>query len=261
MNIWNVGKELSEKNESFVVATLIHVNVSAPQDDGNKMVVSKKGLYAGTMGGGKLELTTINKCLAILENPVQQLPEVIKWNMQRDIGMTCGGEVTILFEHFVGNPWPIAIFGAGHVAQALVHVLSPVNCHITCLDPRKEWLDKIKGATTIESSDPTSFIKAMPSHTFFISVTMGHDYDFAVLREVFLSHPDCTYIGCIGSEIKGKRMRAQLKEAGVSDEFIKKIRLPMGLPFGNNQPGEIAISIAAEILQLRDALKMSGSTL
>jgi xanthine dehydrogenase accessory factor len=252
MNIWNIGRELTDNNESFVVATLIHIHVSAPQDEGCKMVVTRKGLHSGTMGGGKVELNTINKCLEILESPTQKLPEVVKWNLQRDVGMTCGGEVTILFEHFVMNSWPIAIFGAGHVAQALVNVLKSMNCTITCLDSRQEWLDKLEGVTKICHPSPTDLIKDLDPKTFFISVTMGHDYDFAVLREVSKSHPDCAYIGCIGSEIKSKRMRAQLKETGVSEDFIKKIRLPMGLPLGNNQPSEIAVSIAAELLQVRD---------
>ena len=251
MNIWKIGNELTEQNESFVVATLIHINVSAPQDEGCKMVVTKKGLHAGTMGGGKVEFNTINKCQEILESSDQKLPEVLEWNLQRDIGMTCGGEVTILFEHFIADPWPIAIFGAGHCAQALVHVLKPMNCTITCYDSRLEWLDKIEGVKKVCLPTPTSIIKDLDPRTYFLSVTKGHDDDFAVLYEVAKYHPDCPYVGSIGSEIKSKRMRAQLKEAGVSEEFVKKFKLPMGLPIGNNQPGEIAISIAAELLLTR----------
>jgi xanthine dehydrogenase accessory factor len=251
MNIWKVCQELTEKNESFVVATLIHINVSAPQDEGCKMVVTKNGLHAGTMGGGKVEFNTLTKALEILESHNQKLPELIKWNLQRDIGMTCGGEVTILFEHFLPNAWPIAIFGAGHVAQALVNILAPMNCSVTCIDSRPEWLEKITGAKTLCLSHPVDAIKDMPPHTFFLSVTKGHDDDFAVLHAVAKFHPDCPYVGCIGSHIKSKRMRAQLKEAGVSEEFIKKIKLPMGLELGNNQPAEIAVSIVAELLQIR----------
>jgi xanthine dehydrogenase accessory factor len=83
-------------------------------------------------------------------------------------------------------------------------------------------------------------------------MTMGHAHDVPILAEIAKHAPDCPYVGVIGSDIKGKRIRNDLKELGISPEFINKLRVPMGLPLGTNHPYEIAISIAAELIQVRD---------
>jgi xanthine dehydrogenase accessory factor len=82
-------------------------------------------------------------------------------------------------------------------------------------------------------------------------MTMGHAHDVPILYEIFKSHPDCPYVGVIGSDVKGIKIKRELKELGVSEDFIAKLRVPVGLPIGNNDPNEMAISIAAELLQVR----------
>jgi xanthine dehydrogenase accessory factor len=254
MNFFEAAQALTSQNISFAVATLFAHRGHVPQDPGAKMIVTVDGLHFGTVGGGKIEMAAIKKCQAILESHREREPEMLKWNLQTDLGMSCGGEATFLFEHFIGIKWPIAIFGAGHVAQALINILKPLNCQITCIDSRQDWIDKVVGVKTICTSSPKEIIHAMDPKTFYVTVTMGHDHDFPVLLEIFRSNPDCLYVGCIGSEIKGKKIKKQLGEAGVTAEFIQKIQLPMGLPIGTNHPQEVAISIAAQLLQVRDKL-------
>ncbi|HEY2881975.1 MAG TPA: XdhC family protein, partial [Pirellulales bacterium] len=62
------------------------------------------------------------------------------------------------------------------------------------------------------------------------------------------------YLGVIGSQAKRKVLVRELSEAGLSDELANAFRCPIGLPLGTNQPGEIAVSVAAELIQCRDAL-------
>jgi len=81
---------------------------------------------------------------------------------------------------------------------------------------------------------------------------MGHAHDVPILAEIAKHAPDCPYVGVIGSEIKGQKIKKELGEMGISNAFIQKLRVPMGLPFGSNHPYEIAISIVAELLQVRD---------
>lgn len=251
MNLWELCHNLTKEGESFVVVTMTQVRGSAPQEVGAKMIVTHKGLAGGTIGGGKVEMAAIKKSLDILsgeKNP----PETIKWNLQKDIGMSCGGEVTLLFEHHHQQNWPIVIFGAGHVSQALTRLLSNLDCQVTCVDSRLDWIQKLNGVKAIHHPEPKELVKSFHPKSYFISMTMGHAHDVPILLEISKHAPDSPYVGVIGSEVKGIKIKNELKELGVSQEFISKLRVPMGLAVGNNQPWEIAISIVAQLLQLRD---------
>jgi xanthine dehydrogenase accessory factor len=95
-------------------------------------------------------------------------------------------------------------------------------------------------------------VKEMPPHTFFLSLTQGHSVDTPILEEIFRSHPEAKYIGVIGSELKGVKIRQELLARGIAPSLLEKLRCPMGLDLGKNHPGEIAVSIVAELLQTRD---------
>lgn len=255
VTIWNKILELKESNQSFVMVTQIDARGSSPQDVGAKMLVTASGLFFGTVGGGKVEMAAIKKSQAILESNSPQLPLTIKWNLQTDIGMSCGGEVTFLFEHFPATTWPIVIFGAGHVGQALTRILSKLDCQVTCIDSRKEWVEKLENVKAIHHPNPKDVVKDLNPQSYFLCMTMGHAHDVPILHEIAKLAPNCPYVGVIGSEVKGMKIKKELKEMGVSENFIQKLRVPIGLPFGTNHPYEIAISISAELLQVRDNLK------
>jgi len=62
---------------------------------------------------------------------------LVEWNLKRDVGMTCGGSVSLLLETYNIGVWKIVIFGAGHVAQALTALLMTLRCQVTVVDPRQ----------------------------------------------------------------------------------------------------------------------------
>ena len=254
MNIWTACQKLTEAGTSFVMVTMTGVRGSAPQDLGAKILVTEAGLYFGTVGGGKVEQAAIKRGKEILASDDVE-PQTYTWNLQKDIGMSCGGEVTFVFEHHKQSAWPIVVFGAGHVAQAVTRVLSKLNCSVTCVDSREEWIAKLEGVKSIHHPNPAEIVHTFSPKSYFMSMTMGHSFDVPILLAIFKHAPDCPYVGVIGSDVKGVKIRRELKELGVSDEFLAKLRVPMGLPIGTNQPNEMAISIAAEILKVRDEQK------
>src|ERR1043165_6052830 len=129
----------------LVAVTVVDTMGSAPQDRGAKMIVTAEGLRFGTVGGGKVETKAIAEAQAML-NGTGETTKFAQWNLNKDVGMTCGGIVKLYFEsHNVGR-WQIVVFGAGHTAQALVNVLIPLDCHVTCVDPRPEWLAALPAA-------------------------------------------------------------------------------------------------------------------
>lgn len=252
MNLWKECADLNQTGESFVMITMTAARGSAPQDPGAKMIVTKDGLHAGTVGGGKVEMAAIKKAQDLLASPNQRPPETHTWNLQKDIGMSCGGEVTFVFESFKSSHWPIVIFGAGHVAQALTRLLSQLNCQVTCVDSREEWVQKLEGIKAIHHSEPKEMVKTFSPKSFFLCMTMGHAHDVPILLEIAKHAPECPYVGVIGSEVKGIKIKKELSDLGVEKSFLSKLRVPIGLPIGSNHPYEIAISISAELLQERE---------
>jgi xanthine dehydrogenase accessory factor len=84
-------------------------------------------------------------------------------------------------------------------------------------------------------------------------LTHGHKHDFFLLEKLIEGpHP---YLGMIGSRKKAKEALGALKEKGISQEAIDKVHSPVGLPIGGNSPAEIAVSICAELVQVRNELK------
>ncbi len=254
MNIWQRIQELNQGQISFVLVTQIASRGGAPQDTGAKCIITSNGLDHGTVGGGKVEARAIELSQEVLHNQSKMEPQVEKWNLQKDIGMTCGGEVTFLFEHFPADQWPIVIFGAGHVAQALTRILSTLNCQLTCIDTRKEWLDKLENIDTICHENPKEIVNTLNQNSFFISMTKGHAFDVPIIHEISKCINKPKYIGIIGSQTKAKAIKKDLIDLNVSQEFIDNINIPIGLPIGTNHVYEIAISIAAELLQKRDQI-------
>lgn len=246
-------QKLIDSGVSFATITLVSIRGSAPQVVGAKAIVSVDGIEGGTVGGGKVEAAAIEHARNLLHQG-DQPTEFVTWNLQTDIGMTCGGEVQLFFEVHARTGWPIAIFGAGHVAQSLVRLLVQMNCHVTCVDSRPEWLQKLPDdpkLTKLCEDSPKTVVPLMPTNTFFVLMSKGHATDLPVLAEILRTR-DAAYVGVIGSEQKASILRRDLKTMKFSKEKLRSFHCPMGLPIGNNTPAEIAVSIAAQLIQVRD---------
>ena len=246
-------QNLLEGGRAYVVVTLIAIRGSAPQIVGAKAIVTDDGLEAGTVGGGKIENAVIKHAQNMLEqNEVTN--EFVVWNLQTDIGMTCGGEVKLFFEMEKRNVWPIAVYGAGHVAQSLIRLLIQLNCFVTCIDSRSDWIAKLPDHPKLKKiciANPAESVAVQPENTFFVLMSRGHATDLPVLSEI-LKTRDAPYVGVIGSDQKASVLRRELKSAGVPAEKIASFFCPIGLPLGNNTPIEIAISVAAQLILKRD---------
>jgi xanthine dehydrogenase accessory factor len=233
--------ELFASGVPFVVVTVVDTSGSVPQDQGNKIVVTRSGLKFGTVGGGKVEARTIAEAQEMLLN-------------------ACGGSVKMFLEVFNRCQWHIALFGAGHCAQALIGVLLNLNCRITCYDTRSQWLERMPPSdklTTVVSSDLPAEIANLDGSQYVILMTMGHTTDMPILLQVLrqIEAKQFPYVGVIGSAAKAARLRRDIKEAGLAESLTNAFNCPMGLPVGSNDPQEIAISIVAQLLQVRDKLK------
>ena len=250
--------ELAAGGAPLATVTLVEAVGSTPQDVGSKMIVTSRGLEFGTVGGGRVEAKAIDHARAMLADDAASAPATIlvAWNLQRDVGMTCGGTVKLFFELYNARQWQVVVFGAGHVAAAVVQALAPLECRVTCIDPRPEWLAKIADRPKLEkicTDDMPAQVAALPADAFILSMTMGHRTDRPILEEVFRQGRRFPYLGVIGSAAKRSVLLRELKTAGIPDELAGDFRCPIGLDLGTNLPGEIAVSVVAELLKVRDA--------
>lgn len=256
--IYKTFTELLKSKTPFVLVTMVETLGSIPQNQGAKMIVSTDGLISGTIGGGKVEKKSIEESLKLLSKSENfNRCRFVRWNLNKDVGMTCGGTVGIFFEAFNHNNWEITVFGAGHIANSLIPVLLTLDCNITCIDIRSEWLEKLPESpklTKILTEDFVSEVKNIKENSFVLIMTMGHTTDKPVLEEILRTR-NFPYIGLIGSKAKAKILKNDLKDAGFSEDFEEKYFCPVGLDIGSNDPGEIAISITAQLLQERDKIK------
>jgi xanthine dehydrogenase accessory factor len=255
--IYEKFNDLLFSNIPFVMVTLVDVIGSSPQNKGSKMLVTQEGLYDGTIGGGKVEFKAINEAKSLLENKSLQTT-FCEWNLKKDVGMSCGGIVRIYFEAFHSKIWKIAVFGAGHVANALIPLLLLLDCQIRCVDPREIWLNKLPQShklALIQTEDMASEVQNLDDNTFVLLMTMGHSTDLPILLEI-LRTKQFPYLGVIGSKAKAARIKKDIEEAGLPPSCKEAFYCPLGLDLGNNHPQEIAISIVAQLIQERDLLQV-----
>lgn len=249
--------ELDRSGKPFVSVTMVEAIGSTPQDVGSRMLVDSDGLAFGTVGGGRVERKAIEVAQQLLERRDVARPTMLAdWNLQNDVGMTCGGVVRLFFETFNVRHWHIVIFGAGHVAQALVRCLLTLDCQVTCIDQRDDWLSRLPQAPKLDirhRPDPREEVDTLDDDDFIICMTMGHRTDRPILERIFQNNRQFQFLGVIGSRSKRKVLVRELIDAGIDAARAEAFECPIGLPIGNNQPAEIAISIVAQLLQARDA--------
>jgi xanthine dehydrogenase accessory factor len=249
--------ELSHSGQPFVCVTLVEAVGSTPQDAGSKMLVTAEGLASGTVGGGRIENQAIEHARAMLAQPVGRAPltEFVEWNLKRDVGMTCGGTVKLFFETYNHSEWRVVVFGAGHVAGEVVRFLGRLDCLVTCVDPRAEWLERIPAASRLQKlceQDPKDLVAKLPEDSFVICMTMGHATDRPILEEIFRQGQRFPFVGVIGSQAKRAVLIKELTAAGIPTDKAEAFHCPIGLQLGTNQPGEIAISVVAQLIAERD---------
>jgi xanthine dehydrogenase accessory factor len=244
--------QISVSRRDHVVVNLTAIKGSAPQIVGSKMIVSQSGLQWGTVGGGKIEAHCIRYAQDLLN--AKSSAQSQTWNLQTDIGMSCGGEVTIFFDPTYFSGWTVAIFGAGHVAQELCRVMQTWSCQVKVYDTRSEWIEKLPNASNIEKKCVDNMaleVKDLPKGCFLLSMTQGHSSDVPVLFEALKNRNDLSFVGVIGSTVKSVKIKNELKALGIDSGTLDKLVCPIGLDFGNNTPPEISISIAAQLISLR----------
>lgn len=244
--------------EPLVMVTVAAVRGHAPRSAGSKMLVSRIGSY-GSVGGGNLEVSALERARALLAARERE-PQLLTLTLNPRAGdfgvQCCGGEVTLLLEPVDAQRPTVAIFGAGHVGWALVHVLSILPIRLRLIDSREAQLaaqrpEQSEAQLTLEHAPvPESALAELPPGSHLLVLTHDHAEDLAIL-DVALRRDDLRFIGLIGSSAKWTHFRRELLGQGHSEEALKRVSTPIGLPgVPGKSPQAIAIATAAQLLSV-----------
>ncbi|MBF8984208.1 XdhC family protein [Lutibacter sp. B2] len=243
---------LLKQNKKVAMAIVTKVEGSTPRNEGSMMIVSEKGEILGTVGGGNLELTTINEAKKCLKEGKSKLFK-FKLNDQGSLHMQCGGDAEIFIKIFNPNH-KLLIAGGGHVGLELHKLGKMLGFYTVILDDREEFCnkDRFPDADELNVGVIEENIKeySIDSNTYIVIVTRGHQNDENVLREVL--NKGAKYIGMIGSSKKNKYIMNNLLNEGLDKERLNKIYAPIGINLGGENPSEVAFSIMSEILMVKN---------
>lgn len=342
-SIIQTAHALLQKQETFVIASIIHSEGSAPRTAGSRMIISRDGKGVGTIGGGLLEAKVMEKARMIID--LQASPEFITFDLTHEdttaMDMICGGRVTVLADPIEPSPenkrifdqWmtllkkgekgffltvvfgseqkieriahavidahdtvhgtlpldaetlaqikgqmlysrfhclhtsdamvmvepacpphTVYFFGAGHVARPTVHLAAMTGFRTVVLDDRADFANQTRFPEADAIHVLENFEKALrplsiDSNAFIVIFTRGHLYDRTVLEQALRT--PASYIGMIGSRKKRNAIYAALMNSGFHKQDIDRVHSPIGLSIGAQTPEEIAVSIAAELIEHR----------
>jgi xanthine dehydrogenase accessory factor len=251
-----------ERGEDFVMVTVIEVSGSAPASVGQKMLVQAEagagapipGRAVGTVGGGILERLAAEEAAQRLAGGESGLRAFdLDPGSDGGIGSTCGGRAVLAFEVF-RSARRLLLFGAGHVALAFAGLCDLLGWSYAVADERADLLtpERYARATQRICDDPVAVAAGAATEGISHAVIFTHDHriDRAILAALARrARPFAGYVGMIGSGRKWAEARAALAAEGIAPGWLDAVRCPVGLSIGSRAPAEIAVSIAAQIIQ------------
>jgi len=155
----------------------------------------------------------------------------------------------------------LLIAGGGHVGHALARLAVPLDFRVVVVDDRADLLRPDRLPPPIEgvNGDIADALRKWPidSNTYVVVVTRGHQHDEEALYAI--ANSSARYIGMIGSRRKIRLIFDHLKELGIKPENLARIHSPIGIHIGSVTVPEIAVSIAAELIQVRRTQKSQST--
>jgi xanthine dehydrogenase accessory factor len=195
----------------------------------------------------------IQEALSALEHAKSRRLAYSMVNPQEGDPGVCGGTVEIYLEVILGKP-EILVVGGGHVGKAVVHLAKWLGFRVSVSDDRPEFCTPESNPDADEfypvSLKDLPIVKPIFVSTYVVLTTRGVTIDVPGLPGIL--DTDAGYIGIIGSKRRWMTTRKALEDLGVPQEKIQKIQSPMGLELNAETPEEIAVSILAEIIMLRN---------
>ncbi|NPA26417.1 MAG: XdhC family protein [Chloroflexi bacterium] len=238
-----------ETGEPVALCMVIEAQGSVPRRAGSKMLVFADGRIVGTVGGGETERRVIQAAREALEDGQPRVETYRLVDPARGDPGVCGGQMRVYIEPILPPP-QILIVGAGHVGKAVAELAHWLGFRVLVTDDRPDACsaEAFPEAEACVLADPKEIPQriSITPQTFVVLVTRGSPVDVEALPGLLQS--PARYIGVIGSRRRWLTTAKALREQGVPEEALARVRTPIGLDIGAETPKEIALSILAEIV-------------
>ena len=241
MDIFEEITAAKKSMKAFAVVTVAEKKAHGTADPGKKMILFADGSSIGTIGGGVFEFECMKRVSEI---------------MAKGAG-TCLLEfagVTLLVESFAPAT-TIVVVGGGHVGNALLKTAKLLPFATVLVDDRDEA--QIRESVALadvfvhcDDYEQGLLSEKVPTGAYIFCGAWNHDNDAAALKGALQKSP--AYVGMVGSQEKMRNIFARLREQGVSQEALDTVYIPIGLDVADGTPAEIAFSIMAEILMIKN---------
>jgi xanthine dehydrogenase accessory factor len=244
--------EVLQNNQPAALATVVRTRGASPREAGAKMLVYPDGSIVGTVGGGEMEMRVITEAQGALRDGKPRYLDMTLSNEQRGDPLICGGEMEIFVEPITLAP-TLVLVGAGHIGAAVAQLAQQTGFRVIVLDDRAEFVtaENFPHADERIAGDIVKEIESLEitPQTYIVFVTRAHTLDAALLSAVV--EKDAAYIGMLGSERRVLTVKNLLKQKGVSEAALARVHAPIGIEIHAETPQEIAVSIMAEIIQVK----------
>ncbi|MFZ4740751.1 MAG: XdhC family protein [Bacteroidales bacterium] len=250
-NIYLEIENILKHHRPSALCVITETKGSTPRKATSKMIVFANAEIIGTVGGGAIEKQVIADALQVIE---KNIPFKKLYKLEADLNMHCGGSMEVYIEPLLQTN-NLYIFGAGHVGKALAKFAKDLEFNISFFDWREiSFTDEesadyqfIKG-DYLESIEKAVFDK----NTFSVIVTPSHEFDEQILFK--LGKKPHAYLGMIGSKRKVEGVKKNLLQSGLYiEEEIARFDMPIGIPITVETPNEIAVSILAKLIDVRNS--------
>lgn len=251
--IYQALAQIEENRESAALATIVRSRGSTPRHGASKLLVYEDGRTLGTIGGGELERRVHAAALEAMQDGEARY---LSYNMsdpsKGDPGV-CGGTVEVYVEPILPDP-TLLLIGAGHVGKAVVHLAKWLGFRVVVVEDNPEFCtpEHIPGADeylNLQMEEIAEKVK-VNGQTYLVMATRGADLDAIALPDLLKSK--ATYIGVIGSKRRWLMATKLMQERGVDASLFERVHSPIGLELQAETPQEIAVSIMAEVLMVRN---------
>ena len=257
-DLLTLAAELAARGEPFVLAVVVRREPASSAQAGNMALVTRDGVLRGWLGGSCIQPTVEREAMEAL---AEGQPRLV--SLSPDPGqdrrpgvvvhpMTChsGGTVDVYLDPV--RPAPrLLVFGVAPTAQALCGLGKAMGWAIDVVDPDAApaafpAADRV--LAVLPANDPLTQLRARGADVFGVVATMGQRDDEALLAALPL---EPAYLGVVASRRRFAQIRDLVAARGVPAEALGRVRNPAGLDLGAKLPEEIALSVLAEIVQVR----------
>jgi xanthine dehydrogenase accessory factor len=254
----NKATELLARGEPFVTASVVRFQAPISGKPGDKAIILADGKMWGWIGGGCAQPVVIKEALKALADGKPRLvrisPSAAPEDGIVDYTMTChsGGALDIYIEPVLPKPH-ILIFGRSPIAQTLARLGRTIGYRISAVAPGadREQFPDVDLFQTDSNFGELNLDKLRIARETFIVVSTQGESDEAALEQATRS--GAMYVAFVASKVKANKVLEYLRETGVPGERLSQIRAPAGLDIHAASPEEIAVSILAEIIDLKGA--------